>query len=155
LLEDIKGRDALSLRQLEREAVMKGVLQWLLGPSFSFVPADIEAMFTSGSSQGAAEPLRTLSPTEGGWERVLRYGEMIKFLHEAIEWENMLFFTYPYFWDAPENWPFKRLLQHPDVRHRDFLRSGSARVVLTIRSGYEIDFACFVETGALGENHPY
>jgi hypothetical protein len=144
LMEDINGRDALSLRQLEREAVMKSVLQWLFGPTFSFTPANIPAT--------ALPPVP--GPTEGDWERVIQHGELIKFLHQAIEWENMLYFTYPYFWDA-QNSRFKRFLQHPDSRHRDFLRAGSARVVLTIRPGYEVDFARFVEVGGLGDGHPY
>ncbi len=163
LLEELKGRDALSLRELEREALMKGVLEWLFGPSFSFAPADVDTLFTPREpasptdvgGQSETEPLVSLSPTEDGWERVIQYGEMIKFLHQAIEWENMLYFTYPYFWDSPANWKFKRSLQHPDPRHRNFLRAGSARVVLTIRPGYEVDFAQFVETGGLGEEHPY
>jgi hypothetical protein len=103
--------------------------------------------------------LPTIIPTdEKDWKRVLKYGEFIKFIHQAVEWENMLYFTYPYFWDLPTNWDFKRFLKHPDPRHREFLRAGSARVVLTIRPGYETDFTNLLETGLLDPNttsHPY
>ena len=42
--------------------------------------------------------------------------------------------------------------------HRTFLRAGSARVVLTVRPGFERDFVSFVETGTfdgLAATHPY
>jgi hypothetical protein len=217
LLEELKQWDALTLRRMEREEIMQGVLRWLFGPDFALVPAEIQAFFepidaASGSMPaglpgtaggpvvpgglpgtaagpvvvsggtvftdegsvvtgdgpahpGGSEPVPpevppvppfdVLTPTEENWRRVLQFGEMIKFLHQAIEWENVMYFTYPYFWDSPRNWQFKRFLRHPDAIHREFLRSGSARVVLTIRPGYEVDFAEFVESGALGQDHPY
>jgi hypothetical protein len=84
---------------------------------------------------------------------------IIKFLHHAIEWENMLYFLYPYFWSDPDEqigsepeaeeqtepyWEFKKYLDHPDPMHRAFLKAGCARVVLTIRPDYEDAFMAFV-----------
>lgn len=81
------------------------------------------------------------------WAEVVQgRDELVKFLHNAIEWENVLFFVYPYFWDHAQNWPFKRFLVHPDPVHREFLRSGCARVVLTVRPGFELAFAYLLET---------
>jgi hypothetical protein len=39
--------------------------------------------------------------------------------------------------------------------HRAFLKSGSARVVLTIRPGFEADFVSYLETATIGSSHPY
>src|SRR5206468_1518598 len=92
------------------------------------------------------------------WSKVLAQGEIIKFLHHAIEWENMLYILYPYFWSYTTHWEFKKYLDHPDFIHRAFLRAGSARVVLTIRPGFETDFVSFLETGKfdpLPSSHPY
>jgi len=85
-------------------------------------------------------------------------GEFIKYVHNAIEWENVLYFTYPYFWDDNNLWDLKKFLYHPDPTHRTFLRSGAARVVLTIRPGFEPSFTSLIETGAFGGlpgPHPY
>jgi len=149
LLEELGAQDALSLRKIEREEVMKGVLRWLFGPSFNFVvpglPPDLYG--TSGSII-----------SDGVWAYVLAQGELIKFLHQAVEWENMLYFLYPYFWSHTSRWEFKKYLDHPDFMHRTFLKSGSARVVLTIRPGFETDFVSFLETGTLDglpPTHPY
>jgi type II secretion system protein G len=89
---------------------------------------------------------------------VLSYGEFIKFIQNAIEWENVLYFNYPYFWESAKNWPFKLFLNHYDSFHQTFLRSGAARVVLTIRPGFEENFATFMQSGVfgiLGKTTPY
>jgi hypothetical protein len=198
LVEELAQWDALTLRRMEREEIMKGVLRWLFGPEFELVPADVQEFFEpldaaatprlapaasalrvlDGTTMPAPDweatdeppsgggrptppgedgspPIDVLVPSEENWHRVMQFGELIKFLHHAVEWENVLYFTYPYFWDSPANWDFKRFLRHPDPLHREFLRAGSARVVLTVRPGYEVDFARFVETGAMGDDHPY
>jgi hypothetical protein len=145
--------DALTLRRMEREEIMKSVLQWLFGPSFQLQPGSLDAFLD--------DPQSTVfqSDDTSAWQTILQYGEYIKFIHNAIEWENVLFFPYPYFWDATTRWPFKLFLVHPDPEHRSFLRAGCARVVLTIRPGFEQSFAQFMEnysiTDALAINHPY
>ncbi len=124
---ELAFENSLSLRKKEREEVMKSVLE-----AMGFPPAAYND-----------DP------------------EIIKFIHHAIEWENMLYFLYPYFWSDPgvddEQWIFKRFLEHPDSMHRAFLKAGSARVVLTIRPGYEKAFLAFMDTGQLDQvpEHPY
>jgi hypothetical protein len=159
LLQQIADFDALTLRRMEQEEVMKGVLRWLLGPQFDLVPFDLASLFGPDASDpdahGVLDPNRL---TDAEWLRVMEHGEFIKYIHNAIEWENVLYFTYPYFWDNTALWNFKKFLYHPDSTHRTFLRSGAARVVLTIRPGFEASFTSLVESGAfdgLPGPHPY
>jgi len=46
---------------------------------------------------------------------------------------------------------------YPDPEHQKFLRAGYARVVITVRPGFEEDFTRLVETGSLGGKYssPY
>lgn len=128
---------------------MKGVLRWLLGPSFQFNPLGVGPELYGHTGSVVSDHV---------WTRVSAFGEMIKFLHQAIEWENVLYFLYPYFWSHRSRWEFKKYLDHPDPFHRAFLKAGSARIVLTIRPGFERAFAEFVENGGTGElpnEHPY
>lgn len=128
---------------------MKSVLRWLFGPDFYFVPQG-----TPADLYDAAETVKS----DYQWSRTLAHGKLITFLHQAVEWENVLYFLYPYFWSHLSRWELKKSLDHPDPLHRAFLKSGSARVVLTIRPGFERDFLALVETGsfqALPQNHPY
>ncbi len=149
LIEEVGVQDALTLRKVEREEVMKGVLRWLFGPTFEFVPAGLPAdLYTTDAAV----------VNDITWSRILSFGEFIKFLHQSIEWENMLYFLYPYFWSHQTRWELKKYLDHPDSMHRVFLKSGSARVVLTVRPGFEEDFLSVLETGIVGglpSNHPY
>jgi hypothetical protein len=100
-----------------------------------------------------------LKVTATGWFPMFMYQEMVKFIDEAIEWENVLYFLYSYFWDIPQSWPFIREIQHPDAIRQAFLRAGSARVVLTVRKGWESAWVTFVEAGGFGTKltpgHPY
>jgi hypothetical protein len=152
LTAEIGEFDSLTLRKMEHEEIMRAVLTWLLGPKFTLMPGEIAALFEDYPEPPATplekvyKPVDQLTSTE--WEEVIQgRGELIKFLHNAIEWENVLFFVYPYFWDHAYNWPFKQFLVHPDPVHREFLRSGCARVVLTIRPGFETAFATLLNTG--------
>ncbi len=153
-LEDV---DTLTLRREEQEEIMKGVLRWLLGPDFDFMPGDVASLFTGPVGQSFTG--NELGLNADGWTTMFIYQEMVKFIQQAIEWENLLYFVYPYFWDVPAAWEFARTLEHPDPTRQAFLRAGSARVVLTIRSGYEDAFISFVDRGELGQvlppDHPY
>jgi hypothetical protein len=159
LLQEIADFDALTLRRMEQEEIMKGVLRWLLGPQFYLVPFDISSLFGPDTNDpGVTDVLDPNRLTDAEWLDVMEHGEFIKYIHNAIEWENVLYFTYPYFWDDNALWAFKKFLFHPDATHRTFLRSGAARVVLTIRPGFESSFTSLVESGsfnALPGSHPY
>jgi hypothetical protein len=157
LREEVAQWDPLTLRRMEREEVMKATLKWIFGPAFDLMPSDLAQMY-----QGRAGELATIEPsrlTIDQWSQIMGLGEFIKFLHEAIEWENVLFFVYPYFWDHPRNHALKRFLYHPDNLHQTFLRGGAARVVLTVRPGFEESFTKLIESGNLdedlGDDHPY
>ncbi|UVT18614.1 MAG: type II secretion system protein GspG [Nitrospira sp.] len=160
LRKRIEGPDTLTLRQEERIEVMKGALRWLLGPDFDFMPDSVTALFPPPvQSGGLAFTGNKLGLDSSGWMAMFRYQEMVKFLQQAIEWENLLYFLYPYFWDVPPAWDFVRTLEHPDSERQKFLRAGSARIVLTIRPGFEQAFTAFVDQGAFGAilppGHPY
>lgn len=163
----IENVNTLTLRREENEEIMKGALKWILGPSFAFMPDDVLQVFVNQMSpyggvdiiHGSTAYDTGLTVTQDNWATMLKYQEMIKFINEAIEWENVLYFVYPYFWDIPFSWSFIRSLRHIDATREAFLRAGSARVVLTVRRGWEEAWVQFVETGGFGEavlpGHPY
>ncbi len=168
--------DTLTLRREENDEIMRCVLKWLLGPAFqfAFMPAAVEAAYAAaaaaaaaGNPKEAATALRyglnftgndPLSPQQ--WSVLSGQEEVISFINEAIEWENVTFFTYSYFWDYPLSWDFIRQIQHDDKTRQAFLRAGSARVVLTVRQGWELAWTYFVNTGSITlpdplPPHPY
>src|SRR5262249_20095609 len=120
LLKQLGDMDALTLRKLEREELMKAVLRWLFGQKIDFAPPvnmpfyDADGNVVSEGVQGA----------------VLQHGRVISFLHQAIEWEHVNYFLYPYFWTKADSWNERLRLQANDPIHEAFLRAGAARVVL-------------------------
>lgn len=159
LENELYREDSLVLRKIEKEEVMKGVLRWLLGPEFSFYPPDLPDLGLSETDDldiyGSDAEIRDAED----YENLLKHGELIRFLHQAIEWENVIYLLYPYFWTDNTRWDLKQSLFHNEYVHRSFLRAGAARVVLTIRPGYEKSFLSFMETldvdTLLPDNHPY
>jgi len=157
------GKDTLSLRRLEREEMVRLIMLWLLGPDTgyanapSWVEATLNKMLNSEVAfLGGAAPALP-SPTFAGmnssdWASALLFGDMVKFVQEAVEWENLLYFLYPYFWGGETQGRDKMLFEHPDPEHQNFLRAGYCRVVVTVRPGFEEDFTSFVETGSLSSS---
>jgi hypothetical protein len=148
LLTQIESIDALTLRKLEREEIMKGVLRWLFGPKLDFAP-NASMAFNADGVVGSSATQAT----------VLAFGKVVSFLHQAIEWENINYFLYPYFWTDPSTWALRLRLRNTDAIHEAFLRAGACRVVLPIRREWERAFLSFLETGSLTVtlpgSHPY
>jgi hypothetical protein len=159
LQDQINNVDTLTLRREESDEIMKGVLRWLLGTGFDFMPQQVKNVFSEQKNPdgspvndlpyGISFTGNDLAISPDSWTTMFQYEEMVKFINEAIEWENVLYFLYSYFWDVPDSWDFIRNISHPDKTRQAFLRSGSARVVLTVRKGYETRWTSFVETGDL------
>ncbi len=159
LQAQLENVDTLTLRREENDEIMKGVLRWLLGTGFDFMPPDVVSVFQQQKDaqgnpvndivHGVSFTGNELGITADSWTTMFQYQEMVKFINEAIEWENVLYFLYSYFWDVPQSWDFIRRIEHPDKTRQAFLRSGSARVVLPVRKGYETKWTAFVELGDL------
>jgi hypothetical protein len=150
LQEQIEQVDTLTLRREESEEIMKGVLRFLLGPDFAFMPpAVIDAFVKAGVDleHGIGFDENGLGLDATAWATVREHEDVVRFVNQAIEWENVVTFLYSYFWDVPQSWNFIRRLRHPDAGRQAFLRSGSARVVLTVRKGWEEDWVKFAEGG--------
>jgi Type II secretion system (T2SS), protein G len=151
----LTGKDTLTLRRLEREELIRQTLHWLIGPDFDEAPddvtaavkhlLDIEAKDRPDQWPGGGAAYRHLNQMQ--WSTAAGFGDFLKFIHQAIEWENILYFLYPYFWGSDDLGREKLLFDHPDPTHRDFLRAGYARVVVPIRPGFEEDFTDLVDTG--------
>jgi hypothetical protein len=169
LWRSLVGKDTLSLRRLEREEMVRLIMLWLIGPGTEYAnaPASIESTLNNMLDDERTF-LKPLAPTTqpsptfarldpANWQTALSFGDLVKFVQQAVEWENLLYFYYPYFWGSEEQGRDKMLFQHPDPEHENFLRAGYCRVVLTIRPDFEADFTRLVETGSLGGEYtsPY
>ena len=124
--------DPLLLRRLEREQIMRGVLEWLI-PGLATAIVDPNPV-------GLSDP---------AWLQVMEYGEYIKFVHSAIDWAHLSYVLYPYFWAGSSSME-QLFLRHSDARHREFLRAGAARVFLPVQPRRESEWAALLEQGRFG-----
>jgi hypothetical protein len=161
LYRQLAARDTLSLRRLEREEMMRMILMWLVGlsvsPGAELAPPIIDAMLEAilENEMEHLNPQAPPTPTFSGMSssdqgRLLGFGEVVKFLQQAIEWENLLYFFYPYYWGSETQSRERLLFEHPDPEHQNFLRAGYARVVITVRPGFERTLTALLETGSMG-----
>ena len=158
----ITGVDTLTLRREENDEIMKCVLRWLL-PNFEFMPQDVLNLFKSAGTNltyGVGFTGNDVGPSSLPWNLMYQNEDRVNFINQAIDWNNVTYFLYSYFWDVPTSWEFIRQLQHPDSTRQAFLRAGSARVVLTVNPGWEQAWTYFVEYGSTNmpdplPPHPY
>ena len=128
--------DADTLRQMEREEIVRLTLAWIV-PGF---PGTATAPGGMGEPQGLSD---------ASWQQALEFGEYIKFVHAAIDWGRLAYFLCPYFWSDRQ--VDRLFLRHPDPAHRDFLRAGAARVVVPIVPGFEEELTAFIDLGRVGK----
>lgn len=150
--EKLNSVDTLTLRREESEEVMKSVLRFVLGTDFDYMPAEVREAFRAAGvdlAHGVGFDGPTLGLSKDQWTAMSLHEDKVRFINQAIEWENVVTFLYSYFWDLPESWPFIRELRHPDATRQAFLRAGSARVVLTVRRGWEDLWLKFVQHGTI------
>jgi hypothetical protein len=73
----------------------------------------------------------------------------IRFFEQAFEWEHMIYLFYPYYWARRDNWYVSALADNPDPLFAEFLKAGSARVVVPVRLKLEGDVRYFLMTGQI------
>lgn len=160
----LNTKDTLTLRRLEREELIRQTLYWIMGIDlFDPAPDQVSVVIKrllqyERNDQPDGSPYddaQKISQTD--WALAAGFGDIVKYFHQAVEWENLLYFLYPYFWGSDDLGREKMLFEHPDPLHRDFLRAGYIRIVVPIRPGFEHTFANLVETGSYAgiSNAPY
>jgi hypothetical protein len=109
-------------REVIREELKRQVIEMLIGDTFDGINA--------------------LTPTNTSWSRAnldvaQESAPYIQFLEQAFEWANLTYILYPYYWAASERWSTLEQIESSDAEFDRFLRSGSARVVVSARPGFE------------------
>lgn len=78
-----------------------------------------------------------------------QYAAFIKFMEQAFEWEIMSYYFYPYYWGERKAWGDLYQFDDNDPIFRAFMQSGMARVIVTVRPGFEEVVRHFLATGQI------
>ncbi|SEW24292.1 hypothetical protein SAMN05421841_1791 [Chryseobacterium wanjuense] len=78
-----------------------------------------------------------------------KYTAFVKFMEQAFEWDNLSYYLYPYYWGKKQNWVDLYQSENTDPLFRNFLQSGMARVIVTVRPGFEDAVQFYLATGKI------
>ncbi|WJS96804.1 hypothetical protein NYQ10_10190 [Flavobacterium johnsoniae] len=84
------------------------------------------------------------------------YTAFVRFLEQAFEWNEMSYSFYPYYWGKKEIWKENYNEDSEDPLHKAFLQAGMARVIVTVRPGFNDAVNMYLTTGKIwqGGNLP-
>ena len=82
-------------------------------------------------------------------EELDQYTALAKFMEQAMEWEIMDYTFYPYYWGNREKWQEMYVSESVDPLFRSFLQAGMARVIVTVKPGFEDAVQFFLTTGKI------
>ncbi|MDW9381028.1 hypothetical protein [Chryseobacterium sp. JV558] len=82
-------------------------------------------------------------------ENLDRYTALAKFMEQAFEWEIMDYTFYPYYWANRKSWQEFYISESMDPLFRSFLQAGMARIIVTVKPGFEAAVQFFLETGII------
>ena len=75
------------------------------------------------------------------------YAAFVKFIEQAFEWEIMSYNFYPYYWGDKKDWSALYQYDNNDPLFRSFMQAGMARVIVTVRPGFEDAVNYYMQTG--------
>lgn len=109
---------------------------------------------TIGSTRGYGLAGLTTGTTFKDYEtnltsRLDKYTAFVKFMEQAFEWENLSYYLYPFYWGNKQNWEDLYQAENTDPLFRTFLQSGMARVIVTVRPGFEDAVQFYLATGKI------
>jgi hypothetical protein len=138
---EIKGSNPMFYRQIENTILRKNCISYM-------------ADRASGSTHGYGLEGLTSGSSFSNYETVLnssldKYTAFVKFMEQAFEWENLSYNLYPYYWGNRENWLNLYQSEDTDPLFRSFMQSGMARVVVTVRPGFEEVVQFYLATGKI------
>ena len=144
-------------QELEQSALKPGSLAGLVGPpelNRARITAELRRLVIEeliGQRFVGAPAIDTGNADEPDvdLDDVLTVGPTVQFFEQAFEWENMIYICYPYYWARRTKWPLNALAATPDPQFDQFLNSGSARVVVPARPGFEHAVNYFRYTGCI------
>ncbi|WP_326762809.1 hypothetical protein OHB35_53065 [Streptomyces phaeochromogenes] len=127
----ISGRNSQENAEIIRTELKRSVISMLGAPAVS----DLDVV-TPGSAVLSGTPPKA-TPPQVDRQRAGQAARLVAFYEQAFEWQNTSYIFYPYFWTGRRDWPEALARTDPDPLFTQFLRAGSARVVLPVRPGFE------------------
>lgn len=142
----IKGSNPGFYRKIENTILRRNCISYMLDQH-----PDVDLTFGKKryyTNDGGAE--ETFLNTDIKVDKKLdQYAAFAKFMEQAFEWEIMSYYFYPYYWGERKSWGDLYQFDDNDPVFRAFMQSGMARVIVTVRPGFEEAVRHFLATGQI------
>lgn len=138
---EIKDSNPNFYRQIENTVLRKNCISYMADRATDSTHGYGLSGLTQGSTFTDYET--TLS------SKLDKYTAFVKFMEQAFEWDNLSYYLYPYYWGNKQNWVELYQSENTDPLFRAFLQSGMARVVVTVRPGFEDVVQFYLATGKI------
>ncbi len=79
------------------------------------------------------------------------YTAFARFLEQAFDWNMMSYSYYPFYWADKDEWRLMYNLYDGDADFKKFLQAGMARVVVSVKPGFEKAIMQYMITGKIWE----
>ncbi len=135
---NIKGSNPLFYRQIEQEVLKHNCIAYLTD--------DKSRTKNIGTKMYTGDQLLDFKVDRTD---INEYTSFAKFMEQAFEWDIMSYNLYPYYWGNKTEWGSMYVSEDADPLFRLFLRSGMARVIVTVRPGFEDAVQFYMSTGRL------
>lgn len=137
---EMKDSNPLFYRKIEQTVLRKNCLSYLMDQSPT-------ATRTYGKKMYSGDAIDThVTSTNASLDD---YASFAKFLEQAFEWEIMSYNFYPFYWGNRKEWNELYSFENNDPLFRSFMQAGLARVVLTVRPGFEEAVMHYMSTGSI------
>ncbi|MBB4806732.1 hypothetical protein HNP38_002028 [Chryseobacterium defluvii] len=137
----IKDSNPNFYRQIENTVLRKNCISYMADRTADATHGYGLAGLTTGSTFKDHETDLTA--------RLDKYTAFVKFMEQAFEWENLSYYLYPFYWGNKQNWLDLYQAENTDPLFRAFLQSGMARVIVTVRPGFENAVQFYLATGKI------
>jgi len=126
----------LFYRQIENTVLRKNCIEYMISH---------DVLGKESLLQGTSLPDFRVQYDNPGLET---YSAKIRFFEQAFEWDLMSYIFYPFYWANRQNWKeLYNVEEFDDPVFRAFLQSGMARVIITVRPGFEEAVNWYMATG--------
>jgi len=121
-------------RQIERNILKKNIVHYL-----------VDAKYMGQDYLDNDDDLTTLKPNNSA---VFNENTSVaRFMEQAFEWDIISYNFYPFYWGSTNRWKQAYNFQFKDALFTNFMQAGMARVVVTVRPGFEKAVNWYMATG--------
>ncbi|WP_185147274.1 coiled-coil domain-containing protein [Chryseobacterium binzhouense] len=143
----IKGSNPGFYRKIENTILRKNCISYMISQNpFTELTFGKRKYHNNGFTSGAETFLNTDIKVDSSLDQ---YAAFVKFMEQAFEWDIMSYYFYPFYWGDRNKWSDMYQFDDNDPTFRAFMQSGMARVIVTVRPGFEEAVRHFMATGQI------